>query len=339
MTDRLPVPPESPPLTAMFVEAWRRFGPREVMDDGSEVVSYNTLMRRVMALSCFIDECAEPGRRPVLLYLPSGLWAVRCLLAVMMTGRPALPIEAIAEARRGPGQPDQRRFLEPRRPHLELLEEKPSLMITLAPLARIAEAMLAEASLSGCPVLYANEMPQRMDIGHQEKIRARLQPDWIAAAAALDTSLPALLTETPLPAAGPGEALLTASTHAQVAREVAARLRILGEPAPQRFLSMTAIGKSTYWTHSLLPSLALGGRTSFIRFFHPRHVRDVIHRDRIDHLLMTPSQYAALTTILPEAPPSWPVQYWTDGVPSDDLAAAFETAAAAPLRRIHESHA
>ena len=81
-------------LNALLIRAWMHCGPSEVMDDGSEVVSYNTLMRRVMALSCFIDELAGDGRGPVLLYLPSGLWAVRCMLAAWMTGRAALPIEA-----------------------------------------------------------------------------------------------------------------------------------------------------------------------------------------------------------------------------------------------------
>lgn len=335
MTDAGLATRQLPTLNALFIAAWRRHGGNEVMDDGMEVVSYHTLMRRVTALSCFIDECAGPGRGPVLLYLPSGLWAVRCLMAALLSGRAALPIEAVAEARRGPIGHAGRRFLEPDRPHLDLLEEKPSLLITLGPLARIAGPMLAQAALSDCPVLYANDITRMMDIGHQERIRARLQKSWQDAAAAIDPDSPAMFTES-RPEEG-GEVTLEASTHAALVEDVAERLDCLGTPPPRRFLSMTSTSKLTTWTASILPCLAVGGRTSFIRFFHPQHVLDVLHGHRIEHLLMSPPQYGVLAGLIGGNRPEWPVQYWTDAAPPAGLAREFEAASGAPLRWIDEA--
>lgn len=323
-------------LNALLVRTWERHGPSEVMDDGSEVVSYNTLMRRVMALSCFIDEVAGPDRGPVVLYLPAGLWAVRCLLASWMTGRSALPIEAVAEARRGPSEHPHGRYIEPHRPHLDRLEARPCLVITLAPLARLAADLLRHASLETCPVLYANDISRMMDIGHQEKIRDRLQPEWLREKASVEPDLPALWREAVDPAAG--MPAFMPMSHGHVLNEIELHLNRL-RTVPERFLSMTSIGKTSTWTCSTLPCLARGGRQSFIRFFHPRHVLDVLHRDRIDHLWMTPSQYAALTPLLrEEAPPDWPVEYWSDTVPPDEVRRAFETAGGASLRWIHEQH-
>lgn len=321
-------------LNALLIDAWERRGPGEVMDDGSEVVSYNTLMRRVMALSCFIDEVAAKGSGPVLLYLPAGLWAVRCLLATWMTGRAALPIEAVAEARRGPSEHPRGRYFEPRRPHLDRLETQPCLVITLAPLARITENLLAQASLGHCPVLYANDISRMMDIGHQEKIRARLQRGWLAERAAIAESLPALWREAF--GADDDNVDFVPLAHREVLERIDAHLHDL-RIGPGRFLSMTSIGKMSTWTCSTLSCLALGGRQSFIRFFHPRHVLDVLHRDRIDHLWMTPPQYEALTPLLGESnTPDWPVEYWTDALPPEKVRSSFESAAGAPLRWIDE---
>lgn len=323
-------------LNALLIGTWERHGPSEVMDDGSEVVSYHTLMRRVMALSCFIDEVAAHGKGPVILYLPGGLWAVRCLLATWMTGRSALPIEAVAEARRGPSEHPQGRYVEPHRPHLDRLEERPCLVITLAPLARLAEDLLRRTSLETCPVLYANDISRMMDIGHQEKIRARLQPDWLHERAAVDESLPALWRESIEDDAG------TPTFHPMSHEAVLHAFHLHRNrlhTAPTRFLSMTSIGKTATWTCSTLPCLAQGGRQSFIRFFHPRHVLDVLHRDRIDHLWMTPAQYSALAPVLgEETPPDRPVEYWSDAEPPEDVRNAFEAASGASLRWIDEAH-
>lgn len=329
MTASAPPALEVRNLNALLISAWSRNGPREVMDDGSEVVSYHTLMRRVMALSCFIDELAGEARGPVLLYLPSGLWAVRCMLASWMTGRAALPIEAVAEAHRGPEHAPGR-FIEPHRPHLERLGERPSLIMTLAPLARLADNLIRRSGFEASPVLYANDISRMMDIGHQEKIRSRLQRDWLDARAALDGSLPALLTEA---GAWEGdERRIERRRHTDLLREIRAHLERLAPAEPSRFLCMTSIAKPSTWTCSTLPCLAGGGRMSFIRFFHPRHVLNVIQRDRIDHLWMTPEQYAAFAPTLAGTRLEWPVQYWCDAVPPEATADAIQRAAGASLR-------
>lgn len=331
MTAASPATLEARHLNALLIRAWSGNGPREVMDDGSEVVSYNTLMRRVMALSCFIDELAGEARGPTLLYLPSGLWAVRCMLASWMTGRAVLPIEAVAEAHRGPEHASGR-FTEPHRPHLERLDDRPSLIVTLAPLARLAGDLVLRSGLEACPVLYANDISRMMDIGHQERIRSRLQRGWLDARAGLDGATAALMTE-----AGGWEGADRAverRTHAGLMAEVRAHLERVGPAEPSRFLAMTSIGKPTTWTCSILPCLARGGRMSFIRFFHPRHVLDVMQRDRIDHLWMTPAQYARFGPALADSRPDWPVQYWCDTRPTEGSAGEFERAAGAPLRWI-----
>ncbi len=324
-------------LNALLIDTWERHGSLEVMDDGSEVVSYNTLMRRVMALSCFIDECAGSSRGPVILYLPAGLWSVRCLLATWMTGRAALPIEAVAEARRGPTEHPHGRYFEPHRPQLDLLEEKPSLVITLAPLARIAEGLIRQASLDACPVLYANDISRMMDIGHQERIRARLQRGWLGDRASLDSSLEALWTEDSFEGEPPEEdPMLALRSHAEVLSETERHLNRL-DPLPNRFLSMTAISKTGTWTRSTLPCIALGGRQSFIRFFHPGHVLDVIHRDRIDHLWMSPVQYRSLAPLLETHRPSWTIQCGSDVPPTPELLRLLEHAFGSSLRWIDDA--
>jgi acyl-CoA synthetase (AMP-forming)/AMP-acid ligase II len=324
-------------LNALLIDTWTRHGNREVMDDGSEVVSYNTLMRRVMALSCFIDECAGTGRGPVVLYLPAGLWSVRCLLATWMTGRAALPIEAVAEARRGPTEHPHGRYFEPHRPQLDQLDEKPSLVITLAPLARIAEGLIRQASFESCPLLYANDISRMMDIGHQERIRARLQPAWLESRAELDASRPALWTEdapgSEMPEEGAPRAL---RSHAEVLSETERHLNRL-DPLPSRFLSMTSISKTGTWTCSTLSCLALGGRQSFIRFFHPRHVLDVIQRDRIDHLWMSPVQYHSLTPLLESHRPTWRIQCGSDDPAMPGIVPSFEATMGSSLRWVDDT--
>lgn len=322
----------SPNLNAMFIDSWRRNGPREVLDDGIEVVSYNTLMRRVMALTCFIDEHAASNRGAVLLYLPSGLWSVRCLLAALITGRAALPIEAVAEARRGPSEHRKGRFFEPHRPHLDVLEDRPSLLITLAPLARPARAMLEQGQFGDCPILYANDLAKTLDTGHQDRIRERLTATWLAERGGIEASTPALLTEEALE--GDSGFEITEHTHAEIMGRLESRIDALPIPKPARFLSMTSTSKLSTWTASILPCFALGGRTSFIRFFHPKHVLDVVMENRIEHLLMTPAQYTAFTPLIKEAKPGWPIQYWTDASPAKEIATAFEAAADSPLRWI-----
>lgn len=349
-------PPESAPwlapdLNAMLTRSLRRYGNREAMYDGDEIVTYLTLFRRAVALSCFVDEAALAPGGSVVLYLPSGLVALRSFLAVSLSGRASVPLDALARARRTPGADPATRFEERELADLRSLSSPVRLILTTTPLARYVERMKRECGLeAACPVLFADEAAQRMDDSHQDKIHERLakatagklgrtQPSDVAiefgrrrrgapsghgeSADGLKLSQAQLMNAV---ASAVDGAIEASGPTAKEAIGVAA-----GEGPEDGVLVMTSTEEPATWTHGYLPALAAGRRLNFIRFFYPAHVAQAIYTDNARRLLLSSAQYEALANELERNQTRPELQCLTNEIPSPELIATWGRASASSI--------
>lgn len=359
MTPAESAPWLAPDLNAMLTRSLRRYGNREAMYDGDETVTYLTLFRRAVALSCFVDEAALGPGGSVVLYLPSGLIALRSLLAVSLSGRASVPLDALARARRTPGADPATRFEERELADLRSLSSPVRLILTTTPLARYVERMKRECGLAaGCPVLFADEAARRMDDSHQDKIHERLakatagklghtRPGDVAIEFGRRRSgVPSGQSET-----ADGLKLSQAQLMNAVASAVKAAVEASGPTAKDAVgiatddatedatenatedgaLVMTSTEEPITWTHGYLPALASGRRLNFIRFFYPAHVAQAIRSDNARRLLLTSAQYESLADELRRNQARPELQCLTNEIPSSELIARWAGASASAI--------
>lgn len=350
----------------MYLSAWARHRDARAMDDGIEQVTYQTLLRRAMALSIFIEEATGGAPGPVVVYLPAGLSVVRAALGVWFSGRAVIAVDAMAAARPaeieaeigsagGAGHEEasgggtergrDRIFLDQASPVLGRVEPRPGLIVSIHALERQARRLREEAGLAECPVLFADDIARRMDVGHQEKIRARLERGELSRLAEIEPGRPAMI-ELPESAAhadiapvalAHGEAMTR--VREAVESEAAAREEAEIETAiePRRTLAMTPPDRAVTWTAGYLPALATGGEISFIRFFYPAHVMQVARQKSVRFLLMNPSQYEALAPLVEADGLPVEVRCLVAGEPPVALVERWERLTGRRLRPVNEA--
>lgn len=337
MAETAPLPRETGNLAALFLTAWTRHRESRAMDDGIEQVTYQTLLRRALALSIFIEESTGGRPGPVVLYLPAGLSMVRAALGVWFAHRCAVVLDAMAGARLAEDGAHQARVFRDRDyTRIGELNPKPALVISIRPLERQAGILREEAGLTERPVLYADDIARRMDVGHQEKIRALLEPKRLAKLREIESWSEALI-ETSDWLNKEDAPILT--THAETLDAMRSVMERSGIACPRRTLAMTSPERTETWSAGYLPALATGGEISFIRFFYPAHVAQVVAEKRINALVMDAGQYEALADRVGQRPLCSGVECWVAGEPGEAgnaVVQRWSEAGGPPLRWIRQ---
>lgn len=299
-------PTEAKHLGEFLLRAGQKYGAAEAMDDGSEIVTYATLFRRAIALSCFVDETAKSADA-VLLYVPSGITAIRSAFSVWATGRAVSVIDAA-------------------HPSLESLDSslRPSLILTVRGLERRCEELIAQSALQKCPVLFADDIAAQMDELHQEEIRNRLKPGFLESLAGRDPGSVAWIAA--VKSGGPGDAA-SVRTHADCLASISE-----SQIAPvSGLLAMSGIDRFETWAGAYLPTLAAGGKISFLRFFDPGHVLEILRQNSIGQLVLGEHQYLELIPALRDAADIESVRCCTLGPPSKAIQQQWTEATGSPL--------
>lgn len=316
-------------LNAMFLAAWKRYGNAPALEEGDEISTFNILARRVMALSCFVDEIAADNRGAVIMFLPSGPRSVAGLLGIVATGRAAAPIDALPRERASESASKPASPLPLVFPDAESFPSAPSMILTLRPFERLLFQSIERTPYANLPVLYFDEIANRMDASHQETIRLRLEDPWLNEFSVVGADSPAIWIHAKREKSG--AELVAPSNHDMLMRSIKAHIADLGEPRPSQFLSMTRLDQFSTWATGSLAGIALGATVHFIRRFYPAHVLTVLNEERIDHLLMTPRQYDELIPCIAAGKLSHRARFFCDPAPSDTIATAWLSAVDAPL--------
>lgn len=283
----------------MFLRAWRRYGDAEAFVDGYEISTFNTLARRVMALSVFVDELARDRVSPIVIFLPPGKLAVASVLGVLATGRHARVIDAI---NRPPGPEG--------RDAVKFEDAPPGLIITFRALNRLLDNVLPSQSGSSPPILYADEIADRLDEGHQKQVRERLAEAWLSGYSDIDAKTPAFaFVDDAQPVGTSSPEILN---HGQVMELVRARITDASKARSAGFLTMTSLAMGSTWWGALLPALALGARSYVIRRFYAPHVVQAVAEGEADVLTLNTVQWQAMADSLEGAGLPRAVEAWTN---------------------------
>ncbi len=292
-------PAEARSINQMFLRAWRVYGDAEAFVDGYEISTFNTLARRVMALSVFVDETSRDHVSAVVIFLPPGKMAVASVLGVLATGRHVRVIDAVS---RPPGLygSDEN----------QIEEAPPGLIITFRALNRLLDNVLPNLGGSSPPILYADEIADRLDEGHQEQVRHRLSEAWHSAYSEIDAKTPAFTFGVGgQPVSGSGRGILN---HGEIMDLVRARITGSSEEHSSGFLTMTRLALDSTWWGAVLPALARGARSYVIRRFYAPHVVQAVSAGEADVLTLNPAQWRAMANSLDGAALPTGVEAWTN---------------------------